>query len=167
MAIEDVLYVVIALFTVGVMTILAAQAFYILDTNPRITSAFGDTGAPYIDKGVETIQSFDYLILLLFFFYVIATIITAYMAPVHPIFFIGAFLLASLQLIIVTFFENLFRYFIEATVFSSMFAVWEFPFLTLIFEKIAIFVWIHTILILIVMFARTDRGTDILGGGSR
>ena len=96
MSAEDILYVVVSVFIVALLTLVAARAFYELDTNVGIQAALGATGDEFVDRGIKTINAFDSLIILLFFFYIIATLILAYISPLHPIFFIGSFLFISI-----------------------------------------------------------------------
>ena len=165
MTVDDVLFIVVLIFVFSISTLVAARGFYELNTNDGISGIFANdtTGvaSSMINKGTTTIQSFDYLILLSFFMYIMVTLILAFLAPTNPVFFVLSFLVVSIHLIIITFFENMFRFFIQNDVIAVI--ITDYPLTRALFENITIIMWVYAALLLIIMFGGARKIVGISG----
>lgn len=110
-AIEDVLFIVISLFTLAIVLLIGV---WLANTfNTSVAPTFGNLSANstigFTKVNEIANNTFNYIYLIVFFLFLILLIISSFMTPTHPIFFIFSIVLFVGLLIASVIMSNLYE----------------------------------------------------------
>lgn len=155
MSVLDLIFVIVALLVVSVAALFSNVL--ITDFQEQTQDVLTNRSNNITATGVAVVENFDYAILFLFGGVIVALIISAFLIPTHPVFFVISLLVFIMVLLIVPQISNLFEAISEEDKMSD--AVTDYTMTQSLWDNMPIIILCVGAILFIVMYSK--RGDNV------